>query len=91
MLQLVDLHTHYGLSHVLHGISLSVGAGEVVGLFGRNGVGKTTVMKTIAGWVGPSRRRASSSTARTSAARRPTRSAAGASASSRRIAASSRA
>jgi branched-chain amino acid transport system ATP-binding protein len=55
MLELRDLHTHYGLSHVLQGVSLHVGAGEVVGLFGRNGVGKTTVMKTIAGWLAPSR------------------------------------
>ena len=55
MLELRDVHTHYGLSHVLQGVSLRVGAGEVVGLFGRNGVGKTTVMKTIAGWVAPSR------------------------------------
>ena len=54
MLELHNVHTHYGLSHVLQGISLTVGAGEVVGLFGRNGVGKTTVMKTIAGWVPPS-------------------------------------
>lgn len=54
MLELRDVHTHYGLSHVLQGVSLRVGAGEVVGLFGRNGVGKTTVMKTIAGWVAPS-------------------------------------
>ena len=53
MLELHDVHTHYGLSHVLQGVSLRVGAGEVVGLFGRNGVGKTTVMKTIAGWVAP--------------------------------------
>jgi branched-chain amino acid transport system ATP-binding protein len=42
------------LSHVLQGIDLHVDQGEVVGLFGRNGVGKTTVMKTIAGWVQPS-------------------------------------
>jgi branched-chain amino acid transport system ATP-binding protein len=55
MLDLSNVHAHYGLSHVLQGVSLSVGAGEVVGLFGRNGVGKTTVMKTIAGWVAPSR------------------------------------
>ena len=54
MLELKQVHTHYGLSHVLQGITLRVGAGEVVGLFGRNGVGKTTVMKTIAGWVEPS-------------------------------------
>ncbi len=54
MLELQDVHTHYGLSHVLQGVTLRVNAGEVVGLFGRNGVGKTTVMKTIAGWVAPS-------------------------------------
>lgn len=57
MLRLTDVHTHYGLSHVLQGISLEVGAGEVVGLFGRNGVGKTTLIKTVAGWVKPSRGR----------------------------------
>ncbi|HXF47181.1 MAG TPA: ABC transporter ATP-binding protein [Burkholderiaceae bacterium] len=55
MLRLTDVHTHYGLSHVLQGVSLEVGAGEVVGLFGRNGVGKTTLIKTVAGWVRPSR------------------------------------
>ena len=54
MLELKGVHTHYGLSHVLQGIDLKVGQGEVVGLFGRNGVGKTTVIKTIAGWVSPS-------------------------------------
>ena len=54
MLEVEDLHTHYGLSHVLQGVTLHVDASEVVGLFGRNGVGKTTVMKTIAGWVQPS-------------------------------------
>ncbi|MEZ5644669.1 MAG: ABC transporter ATP-binding protein [Burkholderiaceae bacterium] len=54
MLELKGVHTHYGLSHVLQGIDLRVGQGEVVGLFGRNGVGKTTVIKTIAGWVSPS-------------------------------------
>jgi branched-chain amino acid transport system ATP-binding protein len=53
MLRIDDLHAHYGLSHVLQGVSLEVRTGEVVGLFGRNGVGKTTVMKTIAGWVRP--------------------------------------
>ena len=50
MLELRDVHAHYGLSHVLQGVTLRVEAGEVVGLFGRNGVGKTTVMKTVAGW-----------------------------------------
>ncbi len=54
MLELKGVHTHYGLSHVLQGIDLKVGRGEVVGLFGRNGVGKTTVIKTVAGWVSPS-------------------------------------
>ncbi len=51
MLELQAVHTHYGLSHVLQGVSFSLAQGEVLGLFGRNGVGKTTVMKTIAGWV----------------------------------------
>ena len=55
MLELKDVHTHFGLSHVLQGIDLRIGKGEVVGLFGRNSVGKTTVIKTIAGWVPPSR------------------------------------
>ena len=54
MLELTNVHIHYGLSHVLQGVSIRVRAGEVVGLFGRNGVGKTTVMKTIAGWLTPS-------------------------------------
>ena len=54
MLELADVHAHYGLSHVLQGLNISVKGGEVVGLFGRNGVGKTTAMKVIAGWVAPS-------------------------------------
>lgn len=54
MLKIDDLHVHYGLSHVIQGISLEAKPGEVVGIFGRNGVGKTTLMKTIAGWVKPS-------------------------------------
>src|SRR5436305_5787648 len=49
MLELKDLHTYYGASHVVQGISLSVGAGEAVGLMGRNGVGKTTTLKSIMG------------------------------------------
>jgi branched-chain amino acid transport system ATP-binding protein len=52
-----DIHTYYGKSHVLHGVSLSVGRGEVVGLLGRNGVGKSTTLKTIMGLVNPSRGR----------------------------------
>jgi branched-chain amino acid transport system ATP-binding protein len=53
MLEVTNVHTYYGLSHILQGISLSVGTGEVIGLFGRNGVGKTTMIKTIAGWGKP--------------------------------------
>jgi branched-chain amino acid transport system ATP-binding protein len=51
MLQISDLHSHYGSSHIIQGISLSAQPGEVIGIFGRNGVGKTTLLKTIAGWV----------------------------------------
>jgi len=51
MLELKDVHAYYGDSHVLHGISLSVAAGEVVGLLGRNGAGKTTTLLTIMGYV----------------------------------------
>jgi branched-chain amino acid transport system ATP-binding protein len=47
-----DLHAYYGKSHILHGVSLTVGRGEVVGLLGRNGVGKSTTLKTIMGLVG---------------------------------------
>jgi branched-chain amino acid transport system ATP-binding protein len=46
-----NLHTYYGKSHILHGVSLVVGKGEVVGLLGRNGVGKSTTLKTIMGLV----------------------------------------
>jgi branched-chain amino acid transport system ATP-binding protein len=49
-----DLHTYYGKSHILHGVSLAVASGEVVGLLGRNGVGKSTTLKTIMGLVHPS-------------------------------------
>ncbi|HEY5293511.1 MAG TPA: ABC transporter ATP-binding protein [Burkholderiales bacterium] len=54
MLELESVHAHYGLSHVLQGVSISIAKGEVVGVFGRNGVGKTTLIKTVAGWVKPS-------------------------------------
>src|SRR5262249_59015419 len=52
-----DLHTFYGKSHILHGVSLTIGRGEVVGLLGRNGVGKSTTLKTIMGLVYPRRGR----------------------------------
>jgi len=51
MLALRDVHAHYGKSHVLHGVSIDVAPGEVVGLLGRNGVGKSTTLKTIMGLV----------------------------------------
>ena len=46
-----DVHVHYGESHVLRGVSLSIRAGETVGLLGRNGMGKTTLIRTIMGHV----------------------------------------
>ena len=49
-----NIHTYYGKSHILHGVTLHVGAGEVVGLLGRNGVGKSTTLKTIMGLARPS-------------------------------------
>jgi branched-chain amino acid transport system ATP-binding protein len=57
MLALEDVHAHYGKSHILHGVSIGVERGEVVGLLGRNGVGKSTTLKTIMGLVSPSRGR----------------------------------
>lgn len=47
LLELEDVHTHYGESHILEGVSLDVDDGEVVALLGRNGVGKTTTMRSI--------------------------------------------
>ncbi len=52
LLSVRDLHAHYGESHVLHGMSFDVPRGEVVTLLGRNGVGKTTTMRSIMGIVG---------------------------------------
>ncbi|MCX7237958.1 ATP-binding cassette domain-containing protein [Polynucleobacter sp.] len=54
ILEMHDVHVNLGLSHVLQGVNLSIKPGETVGLFGRNGVGKTTIVKTIAGWHKPS-------------------------------------
>jgi branched-chain amino acid transport system ATP-binding protein len=55
LIAIEGIHTFYGKSHILHGVSLVVGKGEVVGLLGRNGVGKSTTLKTIMGLVQPSR------------------------------------
>ena len=49
MLQLENLNVYYGESHILRNVSFTVGAGEVVCLMGRNGVGKTTTLKGIMG------------------------------------------
>jgi len=57
MLALSDVHTYYGESHVLQGITLSVGPGEVVTILGRNGMGKTTLMRSIIGFTPPRRGR----------------------------------
>ena len=50
-----DVHVHYGESHVLRGVSLSVRAGEAIGLLGRNGMGKTTLIRTLMGLLRASR------------------------------------
>ncbi len=53
LVKVEGIHTYYGKSHILHGVSLEVGRGEVVGLLGRNGVGKSTTLKAIAGLIHP--------------------------------------
>jgi branched-chain amino acid transport system ATP-binding protein len=53
MLDVRDLHAYYGKSHILQGVSLCVGAGEIVSILGRNGVGRSTTLKAIMGDVPP--------------------------------------
>jgi branched-chain amino acid transport system ATP-binding protein len=55
LLEVQDIHVAYGMSQVLFGVSLEVGAGEVIGLLGRNGVGKTTTIRSIMGLNAPRR------------------------------------
>lgn len=55
MLELVDIHTYYGESHVLQGVSLKIESGSVVALMGRNGMGKTTTVNSIIGFAPPRR------------------------------------
>ena len=53
MLELIDVHTYYGESHVLQGVSLQVARGAVIALLGRNGMGKTTTIRSIIGFNPP--------------------------------------
>ena len=53
MLEVRDVHTYYDESHVLHGVSVEVRPGEAVALLGRNGVGKTTLIRSIVGFTPP--------------------------------------
>ena len=54
LLEVEGLHAHYDKSHILHGVHLAIGAGEIVSLLGRNGSGRSTTLKTIMGLVRPS-------------------------------------
>ena len=51
MFSVQELHTYYGDSHILHGVSLELPQGRAVGLLGRNGMGKTTLIRTLMGYV----------------------------------------
>ncbi|MDN3626378.1 ABC transporter ATP-binding protein [Methylobacterium isbiliense] len=53
LLEVEDLHAYYGKSHILQGVSFRVGAGEIVSILGRNGVGRSTTLKAIMGDVPP--------------------------------------
>ncbi len=54
LLQVENLHAHYGKSHILQGVDLTVGAGEVLSLLGRNGSGRSTTLKALMGLLPPS-------------------------------------
>ncbi|CAM5292800.1 ABC transporter ATP-binding protein [Eoetvoesiella caeni] len=51
LIQAQGLHTYYGESHILHGVDLHINAGESIGLLGRNGMGKSTLIRTVLGHV----------------------------------------
>lgn len=55
VLEVSDIHTYYGDSYVLQGVSLEVGPGQVIAIMGRNGVGKTTTIRSIVGFSPPTR------------------------------------
>lgn len=53
LLEAIGLHTYYGASHILHGVNFHIRKGEALGLMGRNGMGKTTLIRTMLGFVNP--------------------------------------
>ena len=53
LIEATGLQTYYGASHVLRGVDFTVGAGETIGLMGRNGMGKSTLLKSLMGLVKP--------------------------------------
>ncbi|HET9871560.1 MAG TPA: ATP-binding cassette domain-containing protein [Propionibacteriaceae bacterium] len=55
MLEIVDVHAGYGLTNVLHGVSIAVPDGSVYAVMGHNGAGKTTLLKTVMGLISPRR------------------------------------
>jgi branched-chain amino acid transport system ATP-binding protein len=89
MLQIEGLHTHYGAAHILHGVTMLVEAGTSVGLLGRNGMGKTTLIRSLMGYVKPTEGRIQWNDREVTAARRSA-SRASASATCRKAAACSR-
>ncbi len=84
LLTVDDIHTYYGEAHILQGVSLTVGEGEVVTMIGRNGAGKTTTLLSIMGIARARRGRGAAGRRTTSPGSRPTRSSGGASAGCRR-------
>jgi branched-chain amino acid transport system ATP-binding protein len=55
VLKIIDIHTYYGESHVLQGVSLDLDDGSIVGILGRNGMGKTTLIRSVIGFTPPKR------------------------------------
>ena len=51
MLKISDLHAYYGKSHILRGVNLNISKGEIIALLGRNGVGRSTLVKSVMGLV----------------------------------------
>jgi len=51
MLKIIDLHAYYGKSHILRGVNLDIAKGEIIALLGRNGVGRSTLVKSVMGLV----------------------------------------